>query len=227
MKSARLHGFIVAVVAAGAVAGVLQDWSAFVLFPTEDFFGLAILGLLALFSEALSLSLDVGKSSGSDSVSTSISFIPVFVALLIFGPAAALLLMLTAGVFAELAIRRKPAIKVLFNTGQWALACGLGGLVFTALGGTTLSGTIGEGGQVTCAPRRELFLERMEALIPWEVWRRGFGRCIRRRVWGRQPYPLAANVLRIHCVSSCSEPERPGDGGHAVRVGCGGSRGCV
>ena len=138
MKSARLHGFIVAVVAAGAVAGVLQDWSAFVLFPTEDFFGLAILGLLALFSEALSLSLDVGKSSGSDSVSTSISFIPVFVALLIFGPAAALLLMLTAGVFAELAIRRKPAIKVLFNTGQWALACGLGGLVFTALGGTTL-----------------------------------------------------------------------------------------
>ena len=127
-----------AVVAAGTVAGALLDWSTLFLFPTEDLFALAILGVLALFSEALSLSLDVGKASGNDSVSTSISFIPVFVALLIFGPAAALLLMLAAGVFAELAIRRKPAIKVLFNTGQWALACGLGGLLFTALNGTTL-----------------------------------------------------------------------------------------
>ena len=138
MKSARLYGFVGAVVVAGAVSGAFQDWGALLVFPTEDLFGLAILGLLALFSEALSLSLDVGKASGSDSVSTSISFIPVFVALLLFGPAAALALMLTAGVFAELAIRRKPAIKVFFNAGQWALACGLGGLVFTALNGSTL-----------------------------------------------------------------------------------------
>ena len=29
-------------------------------------------------------------------------------------------------------------IKVVFNAGQWALACGLGGLVFTALNGSTL-----------------------------------------------------------------------------------------
>ena len=55
MKSARLYGFVGAVVVAGAVSGAFQDWGALLVFPTEDLFGLAILGLLALFSEALSL----------------------------------------------------------------------------------------------------------------------------------------------------------------------------
>ena len=32
--------------------------------------------------------------------------------------------------------------------------------------------------------RRELFLERMEARFRGSVWRRGFGRCIRRRAGG-------------------------------------------
>jgi putative nucleotidyltransferase with HDIG domain len=50
---------------------------------------------------------------------------------------------LIAGVTAELAIRRKPAIKAVFNAGQWSLACGLGGLVFTQLDGSTLLQTGG------------------------------------------------------------------------------------
>ena len=116
----------------------MQDWKALVALPTEHLFAIGVLVLLSLFSEALSLSVEVRKNSVGDSVTTSVTFIPLLVGLLLFGPAASLLLMLTAGVVAELAIRKKPAIKVLFNAGQWALACGLGGLAFSALGGTTL-----------------------------------------------------------------------------------------
>jgi len=138
VKTFRLHLFIVATVAFGTIAGSLQDWNSLFILPTEHLFAVGVLVLLSLFSEALSLNLELGKSSASESVSTSITFIPVLVGLLLFGPAAALMLMLTAGVIAELAIRRKPAIKVIFNAGQWALACGVGGIVYSLLGGASI-----------------------------------------------------------------------------------------
>jgi putative nucleotidyltransferase with HDIG domain len=133
LKKANLHLFIGAIVAAGLTVAVLQDWRELLTLSGEQFFGVAVLVVLGLFSEALALSLEVGKHSGS----TSIIFIPVLVGLVLFGPAAALVIMVTAGVTAELAIRKKPAIRATFNAGQWALACGLGGLAFSRLGGLT------------------------------------------------------------------------------------------
>jgi hypothetical protein len=121
-------------VLAGVAVSTQQDWSAVLSLPAEHVFGLAVLVILGLFSEALSLDVEIGKDSGS----TSVIFIPVLVGLLLFGPAAALVVMLTAGVSAELALRKKPPIKVLFNAGQWAVACGLGGIVFQSMDGTTL-----------------------------------------------------------------------------------------
>ena len=100
----------------------------------EHLISWAVLVLLGLMSEGLAMRVEVGKNSGS----TSVIFIPVLVGLLLFGPAAALALMLVAGVSAELAIRKKPPRKVIFNAGQWALACGIGGLVFGAMNGQTL-----------------------------------------------------------------------------------------
>jgi putative nucleotidyltransferase with HDIG domain len=130
----RLHVFIGATVLAGASALAGQDWGAFAALPSQDLLGVAVLMVLALFSEGLSMSVEVGKNTGS----TSVIFVPVLVGLLLFGPTAALLVMLTAGVSAELVLRKKPAIKVLFNAGQWSFACGIGGIVFTQLGGSTL-----------------------------------------------------------------------------------------
>jgi putative nucleotidyltransferase with HDIG domain len=134
VKKRSLHSFIGATVAAGAIAALLQDWHALFALSGGQLFGVAILVLLGLFSETLALNLEVGKHSGS----TSIIFIPVLVSLLLFGSAAALLVMVTAGVTAELVIRKKPAIKAIFNAGQWSLACGLGGLAFDQLQGPTL-----------------------------------------------------------------------------------------
>src|SRR5262245_27561375 len=95
--------FIVSILAAGSVVAAFQDWQALGQLGTEHLLSLVLLVLLSLFSEVPSLSLDVGENAGS----TSIIFIPVLVGLLLFGPAAALVLMLTAGVIAEVGIRKK------------------------------------------------------------------------------------------------------------------------
>ena len=48
-------------------------------------------------------------------------------------------------------------------------------------------------------PRRELFLERMDALIPWDRLDKKVRRHYPKRGRGRPPYPLSV-MLRIHCV---------------------------
>jgi IS5 family transposase len=47
--------------------------------------------------------------------------------------------------------------------------------------------------------RREKFLERMDALIPWEKLERKIRKHYPRRGRGRPPYPLSV-MLRVHCV---------------------------
>ena len=62
--------------------------------------------------------------------------------------------------------------------------------------------------------RRELFLERMDGLIPWQK--------LEERIWpvypkpgkGRRPYPLAV-MLRIHCVQLFYNLSGPRHGGFA------------
>ena len=57
--------------------------------------------------------------------------------------------------------------------------------------------------------RRELFLERMEALVPWERLEARIRPLYPKAGRGRQPYPLAA-MLRIHCVQLFYNLSDPG-----------------
>ena len=47
--------------------------------------------------------------------------------------------------------------------------------------------------------RRELFLERMDALIPWQLLEKRIRPFYPTAGRGRRPYPLPV-MLRIHCV---------------------------
>ena len=49
--------------------------------------------------------------------------------------------------------------------------------------------------------RRELFLERMDGLIPWQNLEDRIRTFYPKAGNGRRPYPLAA-MLRVHCVVS-------------------------
>ena len=57
--------------------------------------------------------------------------------------------------------------------------------------------------------RRELFLERMDGLIPWRSLEARIGPFYPKAGRGRQPYPLAV-MLRIHCVQLFYNLSDPG-----------------
>ena len=57
--------------------------------------------------------------------------------------------------------------------------------------------------------RRELFLERMDGLIPWERLEERIRPCYPQAGRGRRPYALAV-LLRVHCVQLCYNLSDPG-----------------
>src|SRR5690348_6364613 len=68
-------------------------------------------------------------------LSTSVAFLPLFASIMLFDhPIPMAISGLTAAI-AETFVRKKPAERVLFNTCQYMVSLGLGGLVYGALGG--------------------------------------------------------------------------------------------
>ena len=57
--------------------------------------------------------------------------------------------------------------------------------------------------------RRELFLERMDGLIPWQLLEEGIRPFYPKAGKGRRPYPLEV-MLRVHCVQLCYNLSDPG-----------------
>ena len=62
--------------------------------------------------------------------------------------------------------------------------------------------------------RRELFLERMDGLIPWQLLEGRIRPFYPKAGRGRHPYPLSV-MLRTHCVQLFLQFERPRPGGPA------------
>ena len=60
-----------------------------------------------------------------------------------------------------------------------------------------------------CKTRRELFLERMDGLIPWQLLEDRIRRFYPKPGRGRHPYPLSA-ILRTHCVQLFYNLSDPG-----------------
>ena len=50
--------------------------------------------------------------------------------------------------------------------------------------------------------RRELFLEKMDKLVPWERLERRIEPFYAKAGRGRRPYPLSV-MLRVHCGAAC------------------------
>ena len=68
--------------------------------------------------------------------------------------------------------------------------------------------------------RREVFLERMDGLIPWQRLEERIRPYYPKAGRGRQPYDLSV-MLRVHCVQLFYNLSDPGDGGPALRGGVG------
>ena len=126
-----------------AVAAWDQDWHT----SPKLLNGLIAVLAVGLAAELSSMSVHVGTSS------ISIAFIPYLGAAFLFPPAYAILVVGTTVFVAEALVRRKPWIKVIFNTSVEVLSVGLAGSVYAFLGGNasvdeytyTLLGTVGAG----------------------------------------------------------------------------------
>src|SRR3989442_5875614 len=68
-------------------------------------------------------------------VNTSVGFIPFLASVAILGHPWPMVISGLKALIVDTFVRRKPTIKVWFNTAQYMLASGLGGLVYTSLGG--------------------------------------------------------------------------------------------
>jgi putative nucleotidyltransferase with HDIG domain len=68
-------------------------------------------------------------------VGSSVVFIPFLASVLLFAPPWPMVIAGTTGLVAHYIIRRKELVRALFNTAQYMLFVGLGGSVYTALGG--------------------------------------------------------------------------------------------
>ena len=66
--------------------------------------------------------------------------------------------------------------------------------------------------------RRELFLERMEVLVPWQRLEERIRPVYPKAGKGRRPYPLGV-ILRIHCVQLFYNLSDPGVEGLRFREG--------
>src|SRR5262245_10568418 len=68
-------------------------------------------------------------------VGSSVVFIPFLASVLLFSPPWPMVIAGTTGLVAHYIVRRKTLVRAAFNTAQYVLFVGLGGKVYTALGG--------------------------------------------------------------------------------------------
>ena len=123
---------LVGVVTAAALAVLaLTDWTTSGPDSPRFWNGLIAFTLLGIACDTSSLH----KSFAN--VGTSIAFIPLLASVALFDHPWPMLVAGVTTAIGDSVVRRKPLIRVWFNTAQSMLALGLGGLVYRALGGPT------------------------------------------------------------------------------------------
>jgi hypothetical protein len=123
--------YVAATVLAAAACMLLAGWRV----PGGDagthLNALAAFVVLGFLSEASYLKLRVGRAE----TQSSVAFIPFIAAVLLFDVGWASLIAVTAMLGVEFAVRKKPAIRILFNVSQMAISLAIAAWAYRALGG--------------------------------------------------------------------------------------------
>lgn len=139
MNERRLKVYIWAMYLVAIAAAMATDWSALGDLPRPAVMGWLGLIVIGVLSEGLAIGLSVGAASST----SSITFLPLLAAVQLFGPAAAIILVVVTQVFGELIVRRKPLERVAFNVSQTIVGTALGGYLFLLVGGVPLQAGLG------------------------------------------------------------------------------------
>jgi putative nucleotidyltransferase with HDIG domain len=128
-RRTRIYCFLV--IAVGLAIAALVDWSLVGGVSKEHLIGSFALVSIAILSEALAVSGQVGTQK----YSTSIAFLPLFAFVLLFPLPLAVLAAYITTFATQLFVHRKPFIRAAFNTAQVAVSLYVSAQVFYSLGG--------------------------------------------------------------------------------------------
>jgi len=126
----RIYLLVGAVTVASACLLLLLDWQPAGPFPSRFWNALAAFALLGIVSDSFFFRIPFAK------VNTSVGFIPFLASVAILGHPWPMLISGVTALAVDVLVRRKPTIRVWFNTAQYMLSVGLGGLAYTNLGGS-------------------------------------------------------------------------------------------
>jgi putative nucleotidyltransferase with HDIG domain len=131
--TARIRVYVLLVAAAAALCVAAASWS----IPSADHMlhwnAVAEFAALGFLSEATYLRLRVGQTE----TNASVAFIPFIASLLLFDTGWAVGIAAAAEFGVESVVRKKPAIKILFNVSQLIVSLTLASWVFHWLGGAS------------------------------------------------------------------------------------------
>ena len=123
--------YVAAIAIAAGVSLTLAGWTV----PPADAAGywnaLAAFAVLGFLSEASYLRLRVGHGE----TNASVAFIPFIAAILLFDTGWAVSIAAVSELAVEFAVRKKPAIKIVFNVSQLVLSVAVASWVYRLLGG--------------------------------------------------------------------------------------------
>jgi len=126
----RIYALIAVVCSAAAFLLLTGEWQWPGAFPSRYWNALAAFAILGILSDSFFLRLPFAR------VNTSVGFIPLLASVLLFGHPWPMVISGVTACFVDTFVRRKPAIRIWFNTAQYMLAAGLGGLIYARLGGS-------------------------------------------------------------------------------------------
>ena len=141
MKSPSIRVYVALVSLTAVVAVLFQDWASLSDLPSSALGGFTFIILFGILSEATALGFPGAKGASH----SSITWLPLIACVLLFGPAAAVLLFAASAAVAELFIRRNESLRSAFNISQFVVATAFAGLLFSLVGGTALAGAGMEG----------------------------------------------------------------------------------
>lgn len=126
-----LFGLIVALTGAAVGLLVIQPWILPAGTASSAWNAIAAFAITAILCDAWFLRISFAN------IYSSIVFVPLFASVVLLTHPFPILISGGSALIAEALVRRKPAIRVWFNTAQLMVAIGLGSLAYRALGGTS------------------------------------------------------------------------------------------
>ena len=129
----RIYGLVAAVSVAAAWLLVANTW----ILPSSSSLtawnGLVAFAALALLCDTTFLRISFAN------VNSSVAFVPFLASVTLFQHPWPMLIAGVTAFVVDTFVRKKPAIRIWFNTAQYMVAIGLGALAYRALGGTVLT----------------------------------------------------------------------------------------